>query len=202
MSSEDKAISPSRTKVAEPIDKARDHTLVALQASDDICGSNMAERWKEIVAVHDANELVRLNIQQTQIVIQEHFDRMVRRRALNDKRLADLMDASIKAEDDKKRTRIVDTYCEERDRALKEERADMQVFQNLTRTEVALASEYRRCAMQKRHNVHISIFQKFALALRNRVQMAVRDPKILQQIAEGVADDMREHFPVGAEADI
>jgi len=181
--------------------KTRSNMRGRLVETDEACGTHLADCWDEITAIQDSNDMVRLNIQQTQLVIQDHFNYMYKRRAENAKRLADFLDLSVQAATDKERTRLVDVYVQEKDRLLKQEESDKKTLQQLTRTQTALASEYRQCAMQKRYSVHISVFQKFALSVRNRLHMEVTDPGILKRISEGIAQDMVEHFPVGAESD-
>jgi len=155
-------------------------------------GKNLAGLWDELRAFSDANELIRLNIQQMQVHFQEAQQAFWARQAQADEALDRLAD---NGEDG------FDRYQKYKSRFDEETRKDRKMINDLAKTIQKLAAEYRQCALSKKWVVHMAKVQQLKMVVEAAIHRHVHDQATLNKIAEDISDSCRQLFPVSADSE-
>lgn len=139
--------------------------------------SNLEKMWDEVTKFTDTNEIVRLNLQQIQVMFQEQFDKYYRRKSDHDRMLQEVL-----AKGDDYATEYV-----EMERTFKQEQEDdLKIIMNLSQRVEGMAKEYRQCALQKKWVVHIALVVQFKLAVESAIHRNVSDPRVLTAISDDI----------------
>jgi len=153
-------------------------------------GVSLVDTWDRVIAFHDTNDLVGVNIQRVQHILQETYDEHQRQKIADNNRLRLLFDAS---KDDPK---VADDYTRALRGAGMERKSERNQIQQLADTVARLAKEYRSCAMQRAMFIHIAMIQQFTLMVTASIQRNVKDPHDLRTIIEDIKQAKLVCFPV------
>lgn len=102
--------------------------------------TSLEKMWEEVCQFTDTNEMVRMNLQQIQIIFQEQFDKYYKRKAEHDLMLKEVLD---------KGEEYVNDYVEMQASFAKEQSEDIRMIMELSQRVEGMAKEYRQCALQK-----------------------------------------------------
>ena len=159
-------------KEARALEKRIQNTLAAADDKMQQLGreSNLERVWSEVVKFTDMNDMVRVNLQQIQVVFQESFDKYYERKAEHGRMLQQVLD---KGED------YVNDYVEMKSTFDAEEAEAMKTLMTVSQRVEGMAKEYRQCALQKKWVVHIALVIQFKLAVESAIHRNVSDPNVL-----------------------
>lgn len=180
--------------------QAGDYMLDVLKKADDNAKSlglqsDLVSRWQMIVRFKDINELVRHNVHQMQIVMQEQYEYFLQRKGRIEKELDELLEAAMSSPEG------MDMMLTQRTK-LDKEKNDMIIgMQNTARTIAALSKEYRQCALMRAFFVHVSQVSEFSTMLKGVITSAIQDPDTLKKIASGIEIATQKCFPAGKGGD-
>lgn len=154
-------------------------TLAVADANNAALGieSHLEKMWQEVSRFTDTNEIVRLNLQQIQVMFQEQFDKYYQRKAQHDIMLKEVLD---KGED------YVNDYVEMQQAFKNEQAEDLKMIMLLSQRVEGMAKEYRQCALQKKWVVHIALVIQFKLAVESAIHRNVSDPNVLSAISDDI----------------
>lgn len=177
---------------ADSFVKTRDHIRESLalvdKAGKGLPGARpLSEVWDDVNKFTDTNELIMLNIQQNQVFIQDANNRHWARRRDNDEKVTELFKEG-KYDECKVAARLYQD----------EEVSDQKHIQDLQKTQLRLAQEYRQCAMQKRWLIHVAQVKQFELIVQASIHRNVHDQNLRNQIAEEIEEGVRNLFPINA----
>lgn len=148
----------------------------------------LAETWDELQQFFDTNEMIRLNLTQNQVHIQETQRRYYEYVERAEKRLNDLLDE----------TEDFDKWQEEDKRLTTEKERRGKHVSDLMRLSTQLAKEYRSCALQQVYTVNISKVKQFQTIVEGAIHRNVHDEETLKAIQSDISDAMQAIFPVKA----
>ena len=185
----------SRSDLMTPPEQAfqrtRDRIRESLIEADDEgngVGRRRADIWDDVVGAMDLNEGIKLNIQQVQMHIQDSEQHFWRVQSQHDSRLQELAD---------KGPEHFDQYTKEKREYDEGDAVERRHIQELYKTHVKLAAEYRQCAMQKKLFIHIVQVKQLELVVQAAIHRHIPDRNLRNTIAEEIEEGVRNLFPVG-----
>ena len=138
----------------------------------------LAQVWDELESIGNTNDLVKYNLQQAQIHLQQEQARYYGLEARIREHLHKI--AACGPEEAK-------LLMSERAIAQKEAAKSREYMLKLMATTTAMAKEYRQCMMQQKHIFHMVQLQQFLIGLKASLHRNVRDVDALNAISEDMS---------------
>ena len=186
-------------EVAETAHKKADDAMVKILAEVDAkakemgVDSDLLDQWHILKSFKDVNEMVRLNVQQMQIIMQEQMNYYLNHKNRIEKEIKDLLDQAMEHPE------TLDMFMAQREQLNNERNNLVDGIANTSRTIGALAKEYRQCALGRKFFVHIAAVEQFSIILRGIIQRYMKDPKLLKAVSEDIRVAVKDCFPANAD---
>lgn len=155
--------------------------------------SNLAEQWSTIKAFKDVNELVRHNVHQMQVVMQEQMAYFLEHKNRVEKELDELLEQAMSE------PATMELFMSQRDKLNTERNNLIMGLGSTSRTIAALAKEYRQCALGRKFFVHIASVEQFSVIVRGLIQKYIQDPVALGKVANELRGAVKDCFPANQE---
>ena len=174
-----------RTREQMDVIALRHSTSKALQQYDEkmkaVDGNHKSlhELWSQAWEVRDTNDIVSYNLRQIQVLIDQQVQQYLALKAENEQRLL----AQREAADTVEKLQI---YLRDRAICHKEEREQIKLVNELTKSLQGLAKEYRSCILGQKFYMHISNFKKMMIFIKGVLIQEVPNKEVLGKIAEKI----------------
>ncbi len=155
--------------------------------------TSLTEFWDEANKFTDMNEAIRLNMQQMETHLQDAESMFWERQNHFHTLLEKLIDEGENSYD-----KYQETFRQCQDEAHK----DRKHIQDLQKTVLRLAQEYRQCAMQKQWSVHKSLVIQFLMSIQAAIHRNVPDKQVRDALAEDLEEATRSLFVLSADTNI
>lgn len=147
----------------------------------------LAEVWDELESIGNTNDLVKHNLQQAQIHLQQEQARYYGLETRMIEHLKAIAEAA-KDENNEIAKNKVDILIRERNDTQKQLAKSREYIIKLMNTTTSMAKEYRQCMMQQKYIVHMVQVQQFLLALKASLHRNVRDVDALNAISSDMSE--------------
>lgn len=155
--------------------------------------SDLVEQWRLITSFKDVNELVRVNVNQMQIVMQEQMSYYLNNKNTIEKEIADVRDLAMAHPE------TIDVFMAQLDRLNGERNNLINGLATTSRTIAALSKEYRQCALGRKFFVHIASVEQYSIIVKGIIQKYTQDPVVLGKVAEELRLAIKDCFPANQE---
>jgi len=158
--------------------------LVDKTNKDTLQPTNLETLWDELCGFADTNDMIKLNLQQIQVYIQQAWQRYWRYRAEKDAELAELATEDPASWDEQ--SRMAESYLNNL----------CKNISNLMRTATSLAREYRSCNMQKKYMIHINKIEVLKMIFTSAIHKHIHDNETLGAISKDVQEGVNNLLPM------
>ena len=156
-------------------------------------GVSLEQIWDEVCEFTDTNEMVRINLQQIQVMFQEAFSRYYSDKVGRENMLK-IVEKKVSESSE-----FIEQFIDLKRLYAQEEADQMKVITTLSSRVEGMAKEYRQCALQKKWVVHIALVIQFKLAVESAIHRNISDPQVLSAISEDIRQAAMELFKVSPE---
>lgn len=147
----------------------------------------LAQVWDELESIGNTNDLVKYNLQQAQVHLQQEQARFYANEAFKKDLLLEIAKGGQSRADD-----LADQV-----KAADKRTKDSQDYMiKLMNTTTAMAKEFRQCTMQQKYIVHMVQVQQFLIGLKASLHRNVRDVDALNQISRDMSQMAASCFSV------
>lgn len=160
-------------------------------ATIDVGNNNtsLVEAWDRATAFEDSNEIVKQNILKNQVLLEDAYKTILKDKSSYEKRLEVLRNGM--KDNPEQAIEYLNFIRENQEKT----NGDRQFLLQLQNANVAMAREYRQCALNNQWFIHVTKMQKFFLLLQAMLQNRVHDPELKKEISNDLRNIGDECFP-------
>lgn len=155
--------------------------------------SDLVEQWKMITSFRDVNELVRMNVHQVQVIMQDQMSYYLNHKNRIEKEMEDLLNQAMEHPE------TLEMFMSQREKLNNERNNLLTGIANTSRTIAALSKEYRQCALGRKFFVHIAAVEQFSIIVKGLIQKYLQDPVVLMKVSNELREAVKDCFPANGQ---
>lgn len=157
--------------------------------------SDLVQQWQMIRSFKDVNELVRMNVHQIQMIMQDQMAYYMSHKVKIEKEMQDLLDQALLHPE------TLELFMAQREKLSIERHNLINGISATSRTIAALTKEYRQCALGRKFFVHIAAVEQYSIIVKGIIQKYLQDPALLSKVSNELRTAIKGCFPANSEED-